>query len=90
MSNDALFTPFRNHALSLAHRAVMAPLTRNRAGPGWVPTPLMAEYYAQRANPATGAALIISEATQISQQGQGYADTRPASTHPSRWRAGEW
>lgn len=75
MTRDALFTPFRNHALSLAHRAVMAPLTRNRAGPGWVPTPLMAEYYAQRANPATGAALIISEATQISQQGQGYADT---------------
>jgi N-ethylmaleimide reductase len=84
-----LFTPFRNHALDLQHRVVMAPLTRNRAGPGWVPTALMAEYYAQRANPATGAALIISEATQISQQGQGYADT-PGVYTPEQvagWRA---
>jgi N-ethylmaleimide reductase len=52
----------------------MAPLTRNRA-PRCVPTPLMADYYAQRADPATGAGLLISEATQISPQGQGYADT---------------
>jgi N-ethylmaleimide reductase len=50
----------------------MAPLTRSRAGqPGNVPTPLMACYYAQRAS----AALIISEATQVSMQGQGYAWT---------------
>ncbi len=45
----------------------MAPLTRMRAGPGRVPTPLMAEYYAQRAT----AGLIITEATAISQQGTG-------------------
>ena len=68
-----LFTPTRAGALELASRIVMAPLTRNRA-PGAVPTPLMAEYYAQRANPDTGAGLIISEATAISPQGQGYAD----------------
>ncbi len=68
-----LFTPTRAGALDLATRIVMAPLTRNRA-PGAVPTPLMAEYYAQRANPDTGAALIVSEATAISPQGQGYAD----------------
>ena len=68
-----LFTPTRAGALELATRVVMAPLTRNRA-PGAVPTPLMAEYYAQRANPDTGAALIISEATAISPQAQGYAD----------------
>ena len=51
----------------------MAPLTRNRA-PGSVPTALMATYYAQRANPATGAGLIVSEATAISPTAQGYSD----------------
>jgi N-ethylmaleimide reductase len=49
----------------------MAPLTRNRAGPGLVPGEFAAEYYAQRAT----AGLIIAEATQISAQAQGYADT---------------
>ncbi len=68
-----LFSPTRAGAIDLATRIVMAPLTRNRA-PGAAPTPLMAEYYAQRANPDTGAGLIISEATAISPQGQGYAD----------------
>ncbi len=53
----------------LANRIVMAPLTRNRA-PDAIPTPLMAEYYAQRAT----AGLLITEATAISHQGQGYAD----------------
>jgi N-ethylmaleimide reductase len=58
--------------VSLPHRVAMAPLTRSRAGqPGNVPTPMNVEYYRQRAS----AALIISEATQISQQGQGYAWT---------------
>ncbi|MGI9151454.1 MAG: alkene reductase, partial [Limnohabitans sp.] len=55
--------------LHLSNRVVMAPLTRNRA-PHAVPTPLMAKYYSQRAS----AGLIISEATAITQQGQGYAD----------------
>ena len=68
-----LFSPTRAGAIDLATRIVMAPLTRNRAR-GATPTPLMAEYYAQRANPDTGAGLIISEATAISPQGQGYAD----------------
>jgi N-ethylmaleimide reductase len=58
-------------ALKLANRIVMAPLTRNRAGPGLVPGPLSVDYYAQRAT----AGLIIAEATQISAQAQGYADT---------------
>ena len=49
----------------------MAPLTRNRAGPGFVPGDLTVEYYGQRAS----VGLLISEATQISQQGQGYQDT---------------
>jgi N-ethylmaleimide reductase len=65
----SLFDPFRAGELSLPNRIVMAPLTRNRA-PGAVPNELMAEYYAQRAS----AGLIISEATAITHQGQGYAD----------------
>ena len=55
----------------LPNRMVMAPMTRNRAGPGEVPGPLAATYYTQR----TSAALIITEGTQISQQGQGYPGT---------------
>lgn len=70
-----LHTPIRIGAIDLASRIVMAPLTRNRASPGQVPNALMAEYYAQRADPATGAALIVTEATQISPMGQGYLDT---------------
>lgn len=66
-----LFTPFSMGALQLPHRIVMAPMTRNRAGPKHVPQPMNAEYYAQRAS----AALIISEATQVSPQGVGYPGT---------------
>ncbi len=64
-----LFDPVKVGDLALSNRIVMAPLTRNRA-PDAVPTPLMAEYYRQRAS----AGLLITEATAISQQGQGYAD----------------
>ncbi|SFL49080.1 alkene reductase [Azotobacter beijerinckii] len=68
----SLFDPIRIGAIRLEHRIAMAPLTRSRAGqPGNVPTAMNVEYYRQRA----GAALIITEATQISQQGQGYAWT---------------
>ncbi|NEU14681.1 alkene reductase [Methylobacterium sp. BTF04] len=66
-----LFEPIRVGAFRLANRIAMAPLTRNRAGPGLVPGPLAVEYYAQRAS----AGLIIAEATQISAQAQGYAHT---------------
>ncbi len=64
-----LFEPFVAGKLKLANRIVMAPLTRNRS-PGAVPTGLAVTYYAQRAS----AGLIVTEATAISQQGQGYAD----------------
>lgn len=64
-----LFDPVQVGSLHLANRIVMAPLTRNRA-PGAIATPLMATYYAQRAS----AGLIITEATAISHQGQGYSD----------------
>lgn len=66
-----LFDPIRFGNITAANRIVMAPLTRNRAGPQQVPTALMAAYYAQRAS----AGLIIAEATQISPEGQGYLDT---------------
>ncbi len=73
-SDLALFSPIKVGAWSLANRLVMAPLTRNRS-PGQLPTSLTATYYAQRANPATGAGLIVSEATPVCPQGHGYADT---------------
>jgi N-ethylmaleimide reductase len=69
---DLLFQPYKLGLFNLPHRMVMAPLTRSRARqPGNVPAELAACYYAQRAS----AALIISEATQVSMQGQGYAWT---------------
>src|SRR6201991_4325962 len=67
-----LFEPFKLGPITLPNRLVMAPLTRNRAiPPGMVPSPLAVEYYGQRAS----AGLLVSEATQVSQQGQGYQDT---------------
>jgi N-ethylmaleimide reductase len=70
--SELLFQPYKLGPLTLPHRIVMAPLTRSRARqPGNVPTTLNACYYAQRAS----AALIVSEATQVSMQGQGYAWT---------------
>ncbi|QND57995.1 alkene reductase [Mesorhizobium huakuii] len=71
MTSKTLFDPYTLGSLTLSNRIVMAPLTRNRAGPGLVPGDLAAEYYGQRAS----AGLLISEATQISRQGQGYQDT---------------
>lgn len=66
-----LLMPCRLGALILANRIVMAPLTRSRAGRGDAQGLMHARYYAQRAS----AGLIISEATQISPQGKGYAFT---------------
>jgi N-ethylmaleimide reductase len=71
MMSKTLFEPYSLGSMALANRVVMAPLTRNRAGPNFVPGDFAAEYYSQRAS----AGLLISEATQISQQGQGYQDT---------------
>lgn len=72
MPADRLLAPLTAGAVSLANRIVMAPLTRERAHyPDDVPTELMREYYCQRAD----AGLIISEGTQISPSGKGYADT---------------
>src|SRR6202142_3862729 len=66
-----LFDSYRLGPMTLPNRLVMAPLPRNRAVAGLVPSPLAVEYYGQRAS----AGLLVTEASQISQQGQGYQDT---------------
>ena len=71
MTDNALFQPYQLGSLTLSNRIVMAPLTRNRAEAGFVPSQFAATYYGQRAS----AGLLIAEATQISRQGQGYQDT---------------
>ena len=81
---SSLFDPLTVGAWQLPNRVVMAPLTRNRS-PGAVPRPITATYYAQRAS----AGLLITEATAISHQGQGYADV-PGLYAPEQlegWRA---
>src|SRR5713226_3349331 len=74
----SVFTPIRMGKLYLPNRIVMAPLTRMRAGSiDHVPSKLQADYYAQRAS----AGLIVAEATAISPEGFGWADT------PGLWSA---
>ncbi len=93
MSESKLFTPLKVGAVTVPNRVFMAPLTRLRSiEPGDIPTPLMGEYYRQRAS----SGLIISEATQISAQAKGYAgapgpaqpgaDCRLAENHRRRSR----
>ncbi|MFH7090800.1 hypothetical protein ACHWWK_25630 [Klebsiella pneumoniae] len=65
MSEAKLFSPLKVGAVTVPNRVFMAPLTRLRSiEPGDIPTPLMGEYYRQRAS----SGLIITEATQISAQ----------------------
>jgi N-ethylmaleimide reductase len=72
MTASKLFEPYKLGPITLPNRLVMAPLTRNRAvPPGMVPSPLAIDYYGQRAS----AGLLITEASQVSQQGMGYQDT---------------
>ncbi|WP_295981885.1 alkene reductase [uncultured Variovorax sp.] len=66
---STLFDSVQAGDLKLANRIVMAPLTRNRS-PNAIPPDIAATYYAQRAS----AGLLITEATAISHQGQGYSD----------------
>ena len=71
--------------LRLRNRAVMAPMTRNRATDDEVPTPIMEEYYAQRAGDA---GLIITECAQVSPQGRGYVCTPGiySARQVAKWR----
>ena len=82
---QSLFSPASFGTITLPNRIAMSPMTRSRTTqPGNVPNVMMAEYYAQRAS----AGLIITEATQISQQGQGYSFTPGIYTqeHISGWK----
>ena len=83
MSSETLFSAFRLGAIDVRNRVVMAPLTRSRAGMDGVQTPLAVDYYAQRAS----AGLLITEATNISRQGRGYAYTPGIYTdaHVAAW-----
>ena len=71
MTQHSLFEPVKLGDITLSNRIVMAPLTRSRAAKGDVQGTMNAEYYQQRAS----AGLIVSEATNISQEGKGYAFT---------------
>ncbi|GFD93141.1 alkene reductase [Alteromonas sp. KUL156] len=72
MAFKKLYQPYNKNGLTLKNRFLMAPMTRSRSSqPGDIPNELMAEYYGQR----TSAGIIISEATQVSLQGKGYAKT---------------
>ncbi|MBF5093057.1 alkene reductase [Novosphingobium sp. NBM11] len=79
-----LFAPTSIGAIDVTNRIVMAPLTRSRAGMDGVHGPLAVDYYRQRAS----AGLIVTEATNISQQGRGYAYTPGIYTdaHAEAWR----
>jgi N-ethylmaleimide reductase len=79
-----LFESFAIKDLTLNNKIVMAPLTRSRAKLDGTPTDMIATYYQQRAT----AGLIIAEATQISQQGQGYIATPGIYTkeHVQGWK----
>lgn len=85
MSEAKLFSPLKVGAVTVPNRVFMAPLTRLRSiEPGDIPTPLMGEYYRQRAS----SGLIITEATQISAQAKGYAGA-PGLHSPEQIAAAE-
>ena len=71
MSNNSLYQPFTLHDLKLANRIALAPMTRSRAGVERIPNRLMAEYYAQR----SAAGLLITEATTISEEANGWNES---------------
>lgn len=85
MHHPALWSPVKLGDLELPHRLAMSPMTRSRATPAGVPGELSATYYAQRASHA----LIVTEGTQPSEDGQGYLATPGIFTaaHVEGWRA---
>jgi N-ethylmaleimide reductase len=84
-SASRLFEPVRLGPLLLPHRIIMAPMTRKRADAADAPHALHVDYYAQRAS----AALIVTEATQVSPQGKGYPGTPGihSAAQVAGWRA---
>jgi len=85
MQSEGLFLPGKIGAIPVANRIVMSPLTRARADLEGTQTALAVDYYRQRAS----AGLIITEATNISRQGRGYAFTPGIYTDEqvAAWRA---
>jgi hypothetical protein len=79
---SVLFQPFHLHELTLPNRMVLAPLTRSRAGTARLPNRLMAEYYSQRSS----AGLLITEATTISEEANGWNETPGVYTDEMRDR----
>lgn len=81
-----LISPITVGPMTLAHRVVLAPLTRMRAEEGAMPGPLMAQYYAQRASPG---GLLITEATIAAENGNGYlgAPGMYDDRHIAGWKA---
>jgi N-ethylmaleimide reductase len=78
MNLNKIYSTYRLNSIEIKNRFLMAPMTRSRATqPGDVTNALMAEYYAQRSS----AGIIITEATQISMQGMGYAKTPGIYSH---------
>lgn len=79
-----LLTPFSLHDLELKNRIALAPMTRGRSGSDRVANELMAEYYRQR----SGAGLIITEATTISPQANGWVNSPGIYTDQmsDRWK----
>src|SRR6516225_9211327 len=69
--SSVLFQPFRLHDLTLRNRIVLAPMTRARAGDARLPNRLMAQYYAQR----SAAGLLVTEATTISEEANGWNES---------------
>ena len=63
-----LLETFNLNGLALQNRIAMAPMTRARSGEQRIPNEVMAEYYTQRAS----AGLLITEATTISEQANGW------------------
>jgi N-ethylmaleimide reductase len=84
MTTEAFWQPISVGALDLPHRLALAPMTRSRARADGTPTELNATYYAQRASTA----LVITEGTQPSADGQGYISTPGIYTdaHIDGWR----
>ena len=71
MPKGPLFQPFALHDLTLPNRIVLAPMTRSRAGTNRIPNSMMAEYYTQRSD----AGLLITEATTISEEANGWNES---------------
>ncbi|MGY8815539.1 MAG: alkene reductase, partial [Gammaproteobacteria bacterium] len=71
MTNNKIFEPLSIGKFHFKNRIALAPMTRGRAGKERVPNDIMADYYFQRA----GAGLIITEATVVSKEGNGWIDS---------------